>query len=81
MVIHYIAAKKKWLVKVLMHKNENTSSEIIVLGSVQSHKGQVFSKILFGIFNSSKKRMKKFDLGNYYDTSGRLVFVHFLEEY
>ena len=33
-----------------------------------------------GVFNSSKKRMKKFDLSKYYDTFGRIVFIHFLEE-
>ena len=42
-------------------------------------KGQLISKGLVGILNSSKKRTKKFDL-QYYDTSGRLVFVRFLEE-
>ena len=36
---------------------------------------------LFGILNSSKKRTKKFDLATYYDTSVRLVFVRFLEEF
>ena len=43
-------------------------------------KGQLISKGLFAILNSSKKRTNKFDL-NYYDTSGRLVFVRFLEEF
>ena len=42
-------------------------------------KGQLISKGLVGILNSSKKWMKKFDL-QYYDTSGRLVFIRFLEE-
>ena len=42
-------------------------------------KGQLISKCLFGIFNSPKKRTKTIRL-YYYDTSGRLVFVHFLEE-
>ena len=36
-------------------------------------KGQLISKGLFGILDSSKK-------ATYYDTSGRLVFVRFLEE-
>ena len=40
-------------------------------------KGQLISKGLFGIFNSSKKGTKKLIC---YDTSGRLVFVRFLEE-
>ena len=46
-------------------------------------KGQLISKGLFGVFNSSKKRTKKFDqtLCTYYDTSGRIVFVHFLKEF
>ena len=43
-------------------------------------KGQLISKGLFGILNSSNKPNKKIRL-NYYDTSGRLVFVHFLEEF
>ena len=42
-------------------------------------KGQLISKGLVGILNSSKKRTKKFDI-QYYDTSGWLVFVRFLEE-
>ena len=44
-------------------------------------KGQLISKGLFGILDSSKKRTKKFDLATMYDTSGRLVFVRFLEEF
>ena len=43
-------------------------------------KGHLISKGLFSILNSSKKRTKKFDLTTTYDTSGRIVFVHFLEE-
>ena len=42
-------------------------------------KGQLISKGLVGILNSPKKWTKKFDL-QYYDTSGRLVFIRFLEE-
>ena len=41
-------------------------------------KGQLISKGLVSILNSSKTN-KKFDL-QYYDTSGWLVFVRFLEE-
>ena len=41
-------------------------------------KGQLISKGLFGILNSSKN--EKIWL-NYYDTLGRLVFVRFLEEF
>ena len=41
--------------------------------------GQLISKRLFGIFHSSKNWTKKF-LPNYYGTSSRIVFVHFLEE-
>ena len=44
-------------------------------------KGQLISKGLFGILNSSKKRTKKFDLTTYYDTSVRLVFVRFFGEF
>ena len=47
--------------------------------SIES-KGQIISKVLFGIINSPKKTNKKNRL-NYYDTSGRLVFVPFLEEF
>ena len=43
-------------------------------------KGQLISKGLVGILNSSKKRTKKFDLQYYDSTSSRLVFVRFLEE-
>ena len=42
-------------------------------------KCQFITKGLVGILNSSKKkRMKK--INDYNDTSGRLVFVRFLEE-
>ena len=45
--------------------------------SVQNlDKGQLISKCLFGVFNSSKKMNEKIRL-NYYDTSGRIVFVRF----
>ena len=40
-------------------------------------KGQLISKCLFGIFNSPKKRTKKFDFNTYYGTSSQIVFVHF----
>ena len=44
-------------------------------------KGQLISKGLFGVFNSSKrKNEKKKSIKQYYDTSGRIVFVRFLEE-
>ena len=43
-------------------------------------KGQLISKCLFGIFNSSKKQTKKFDLSTYYGTSSWIVFVLFWEE-
>ena len=39
-------------------------------------KGQLIPKGLVGILNSSKKRTKKFDI-QFYDTSGRFVFVRF----
>ena len=41
-------------------------------------KGQLFSKGLVGILNSSKKRAKKCD--HYHVTLGQLVFVCFLEK-
>ena len=44
-------------------------------------KGQLISKGLFGILNIFFQKMNvKFRL-NYYDTSGQLVFVRFLEEF
>ena len=43
--------------------------------------GQLNSKGLFSILNSSKKEIKKYNLSTIYDTSGRLVFVCFLEEF
>ena len=43
-------------------------------------KGLLISEGLFGDFNSPKKQTKQFDFTMYYDTSGRLVFVHFLGE-
>jgi hypothetical protein len=42
-------------------------------------KGQLFSKGLFGIINSSKKANQKIRF-YYYDTSGGLVFVRFFGE-
>ena len=50
-----------------------------ILSNAIFNKGQLISRGLIGILNSSKKQTKKFDL-QYYDTSGRLVFVRFLEE-
>ena len=41
-------------------------------------KGQLISKCLFGVFNFFQKMNEQIRL--YYDTSGRLVFVRFLEE-
>ena len=49
------------------------------MGVIKCLKVQLISKGLVGIMNSSKKRTKKFDL-QYFDTSSRIVFVHFLEE-
>ena len=43
------------------------------------HKGQLISKGLFGILNSFKNERKI--QPNYYDTSGRIVFVRFLEKF
>ena len=51
-------------------KHENTTITTI--------KGQVISKALFGISILPKNERKKFDLTTMYDTSGRLVFVRFL---
>ena len=39
-------------------------------------KGQLISKGIFGILNSSKKTNENIQL-YYYDTSGRLVFIRF----
>ena len=47
--------------------------------NIKFSKGQLISKGLVGILNSSKKWTKKFNL-QYYDTSGWLVFIRFLEE-
>ena len=55
--------------------------EITTMTQIQPAKGQIISKRLFGILNSSKKWTKKIDLTTMYDTSGRLVFVCFLEEF
>ena len=43
-------------------------------------KAQLISKGLFSILNSSKKTNEKIQL-DCYDTSGRLVFVRFSEEF
>ena len=50
----------------------------IRLNHLSAAKGQLISKCLFGIFNSPKKRTKKFEF-YYYGTSSRIVFVSFLE--
>ena len=42
-------------------------------------KGQLISKGLFGILNPPKKQTKRITL-YFYDTSGRLVFIHALRE-
>ena len=44
------------------------------------YKVQLISKGLFGILDSSKKTNEKIRL-SYYDTSGRLVFIRFWEEF
>ena len=45
-------------------------------------KGQLISKELFGILESRFFQKKNQDIQiNYYDTSGRLVFVRFFEEF
>ena len=49
------------------------------LSSSSFAKGQIISKCLFGVFNFFQK-MNKQILLYYYETSGRLVFVRFLEE-
>ena len=48
--------------------------------AIEQSKGQLILICLFVIFNSSKKRTKKFDLPNYLGTSSRIVFICFLEE-
>ena len=45
-----------------------------------STKGQLISKVLFGVFDSSKKWTKKFDLTSEVSTMIPVVFVCFLEE-
>ena len=54
----------------------SVSKQVIRLLNPSISKGQLISKGLVGILNSPKKRTKKFNL-QYYDTSGRLVFVRF----
>jgi hypothetical protein len=56
-----------------------TSETRTQVHNLATFKGQLISKGLVGILSSSNKRTKKFNL-EYYDTSGRLVFVRFLEE-
>ena len=65
---------------ILVCKLELALAEWKFVDARATVKGQLISKGLFGILNFSKKRTKKFDFITYYDTSGRLVFVHFLEE-
>ena len=43
--------------------------------SCEIAKGQLISKCLFGIFNSPKEGMKKFNFTTNYGTSSRIVFV------
>ena len=50
-------------------------------GKVSVAKGHLISKCLFGVLNSSKKQTKKFNLTKCYATSGRIIIVHFLEEF
>ena len=45
---------------------------------LQIQQGQLISNGLLGTLNSSKNELK--NRPNYYDTSGRIVFVRFLEE-
>ena len=52
---------------------------LICFANPFSSKAQLISKELVGILNPPKKRTKKIVL-QYYDTSGRLVFVRFLGE-
>ena len=44
-----------------------------------SAKGQIISKCFFGVFDFLQKTNEGIQL-YYYDTSNRLVFVHFFEE-
>ena len=43
-------------------------------------KGQLISKCLFVIFNSPKKRIKKFDFTTNYGISSQIVFIRLLGE-
>ena len=57
-------------------KVESTVPSTYNYNQVRTAKAKLISEEIFGILNSSKNRTKKFDLINYYDTSGRLVFVN-----
>ena len=61
--------------RILNNKLVFTRGHFYVLPFMR--KGQLTSKGLFGILNSSKKQTKKF---GYHVVSGWVVFVHFLEE-
>ena len=50
----------------------------MIEGKNHMYWGQLITKCLFGILNSSRKWKRK--LPNYYGTSSWVVFVHFLEE-
>ena len=61
----------------LLHEKQQ-EGRIIFLKTIKVHtKGQLISKGLFGILNSSKEQTKKIDL----TTMITLVFVRFLEEF
>ena len=74
------------LLLILIHtlitdlKDQSVTHEWMKLVILRA-KGQLISKGLFGILNIFFQKMNvKFRL-NYYDTSGQLVFVRFLEEF
>ena len=69
-----LVASHSWL----MGKNPIPSS-YPSFNSSMTHKGQLISKCLFAIFNSSKKRLKKFDLPTILRQVELFLFV-FLEE-
>jgi hypothetical protein len=61
--------------------NKSTGRETgkIHLCAVDSAKGQLISKCLFGIFNSPKKRMKEFDFTTMVPQIKLFSFLFFLE--
>ena len=66
--------KVYWTCTMYIAQGSRHASELVTT------KGQLILKCLFGIFNSPKKRKKKFDFLWYLSTTGPIVFVCFLGE-